>query len=362
MTNDGGWQKNLIQIEPYVPGEQRSTPGLIKLNTTENPFPPSPAVWQAIRTFNPVDLIRYPDTTGEAFRNAVSECYGVEADHVFVGNGSDEVLGFAFRAFFNGERPVLFPDITYSFYSVWCRFFNIPYEPIPLDENFRILPEDYDRPNGGIVICNPNAPTGVGESRAFIENFMKKQQSSVVIVDEAYVDFGCQTAVDLTKTYENLLVCRTLSKSYSLAGMRIGFCIGSKVLIDALNAVKNSFNSYTTNRISVEVGLAALQDQVWFQEHIEKVICTRQRTVNALRALGFLVFDSEANFIFATHPDALAKDIYHDLSDHNILVRWFDKPRIHNYLRISIGTDENMQKLMDRISDFLAKKCGGRKK
>ncbi|MDR1778700.1 MAG: aminotransferase class I/II-fold pyridoxal phosphate-dependent enzyme [Clostridiales Family XIII bacterium] len=351
-----GWRKNLIDLEPYVPGEQRSVPGLVKLNTNENPYPPSPQVLYAVRNFDAASLRKYPNPTGEALRTAIGARYGVSPDCVFVGNGSDEVLAFAFRAVFNGSLPVLFPDITYSFYPVWCRFFGIPFETVPLDGDFRIAAYEYERPNGGIVLCNPNAPTGIGEGQEFVEYLLKTSPDSVVIVDEAYGDFGGWSAVGLTGTYENLLVCRTLSKSYSLAGLRVGYLVGSREAIAAVTAVKDCVNSYTMSNLAVEAAIVALKDEAYFQANLERVLRTRYQTMNRLRALGFTVLDSQANFIFVSHPDAPAQALYEYLGARNILVRWFAGPRVRDFLRISIGMDADMETLLAAIEAYLKEK------
>jgi histidinol-phosphate aminotransferase len=354
MIEIDAWREKLIKIEPYVPGEQLKVPGLIKLNTNENPFPPSPGVIDAIRNFDSDGLSLYPDISGRKLRKAIAARYGVECENVFVGNGSDEVLGFAFKAFFAGDLPIIFPDITYSFYPVWCRFFGIPYETAALDDGFSIPENAFDGENGGIVICNPNAPTAIDEGVDFVERVLMANRNSIVIVDEAYVDFGAQTALPLLKQYDNLAICRSLSKSYSLAGMRIGFCLGSAELIAALDAVKNSFNSYTMSNLAVEAGVAAFADDGYYQANLERIGRTRERVTADLRRLGFDVIESKANFLFATHRDAFAKEIYLYLKERNILVRYFDKPRIDNHLRISVGADADMDALLASLEAFLA--------
>jgi histidinol-phosphate aminotransferase len=347
------WRKNVIRIEPYVPGEQMSAPGLIKLNTNENPFPPSPQVRTAIRSFSVGDLRRYPDSDGRGLRRALARHFHLPEAGVFVGNGSDEVLGLAFRAFFNGGLPVLFPDITYSFYPVWCNLFGIPYEEIPLDAQFRIQTVSYDRPNGGIVIANPNAPTGIGEGQAFVEALMESNRDAVVIIDEAYGAFGCWSATALLSRYDNLLVTKTFSKSRSLAGMRLGFALGSAALIETLSSVKNAFNSYPVSSVAQKVGMAVLRDDAYYQGKIEKIMRTRYNYIKILREMGFTVLESLANFLFVSHEQVPARNLYESLKEKNILVRWWEKPRIDNYLRITIGTEREMAALVAGIREYI---------
>ncbi|MDR1952918.1 MAG: aminotransferase class I/II-fold pyridoxal phosphate-dependent enzyme [Clostridiales Family XIII bacterium] len=353
---NGTWRDNLLHVVPYVPGEQTETPGLIKLNTNENPYPPSPAVMAAIRRFDAGVLRRYPDGDAGILRSAIANYYGVPAGRVFAGNGSDEVLALAFKACFNSQRPVLFPDITYSFYPVWCQFFGISFEELPLDEAFRVRADDYDRPNGGIVLANPNAPTGIREGADFIEYLLKNNRDSVVIIDEAYTDFGGYSALPLVDQYENLLVVKTFSKSRSLAGMRIGFCVGSETLIAALDEAKNAFNSYTVSGFTAEVGKASLEDENYFREQLEKVLRVRDKSMKTLRDMGFTVLESRANFIFASHERISARALYEFLKKNHILVRHFDKPRIDNFLRVSIGTEDDMNKLTERILEYMDRK------
>jgi histidinol-phosphate aminotransferase len=352
----GTWKDNLVKVDPYIPGEQKDTPGLIKLNTNENPYPPSPGAMRAIRTYNASALRRYPDSNVTALREAIADYFETSADRVFVGNGSDEVLAFAFRAFFNSEQPVLFPDITYTFFPVWCRFFGIPFEQIPLDGSFRIKAYEYDRPNGGIVIANPNAPTGLGEGPEFIEYLLKTNRDSVVIVDEAYAGFGAYSAAELIGRYDNLCISKTFSKSRSLAGMRLGFCLGSEPLIAALNNVKNAFNSYTVSGLAAEVGKASIRDEDYFREQLEKILRVRYKSMKTLRDMGFTVLESLTNFLFATHAEISARELYEFLRENNILVRHFDAPRIDNFLRISIGVEEDMNKLFEKILEYMDRK------
>jgi histidinol-phosphate aminotransferase len=346
------WRENLIRIEPYVAGEQKRVPGLIKLNTNENPFPPSPTVIGAIRSFNTTDLAGYPDPDAKNLVSVIAKKSGVPEDGIFVGNGSDEILAFAFRAFFNSGKPVLFPDVTYSFYPVWCRLFGIPYEEIPVDEDFRIRAYDYGRENGGIVIANPNAPTGIAEGEEFFEHILKSNPESVVIVDEAYVSFGARTILPLIQKYDNLFVTRTFSKSRSLAGLRLGVGLGSTDLISAIGTVKDSFNSYTVSSIQASVGAVAATDETYYHTQTEKLLRTRYRFMNAMRDLGFTVHESSANFVFVTHHKIRAERLYRWLKERNILVRWFDKPRIDNHLRITIGLEEEMETLLSALKEY----------
>ena len=350
---DKPFLKKLRRIDPYVPGEQPQSDDIIKLNANENPYPPAPGVQQALRDFDASRLALYPDANGKALKTALTNRFGVKPSQVFLGNGSDDVLALAFQSFFCSDEPVLYPDITYSFYPVWCDLFRIPYETVPLDENFCVNIRDYDRPNGGIVLPNPNAPTGRGVSLAFLEDLLQHNADCVVIIDEAYVDFGAQSAVPLIEKYENLLVVQTMSKSRSLAGLRIGYALGSETLIATLEAVKNSYNSYTMDAVALAAGKAAVADEAYFQETCRKVVATRERTADALRGLGFVVPPSLTNFLFVTHPDKNASDIFAALRERGIFIRYFKLPRIDNYLRITVGTDEQMDRLIDALRDLL---------
>lgn len=347
------WMKNLRDIEPYVPGEQSREKNIVKINANENPYPPSPEAIKAINEFDCNRLRFYPDANALEFKVALAEFYGVSVENVFLGNGSDDVLALSFQAFFNSDKPIAYPDITYSFYPVWCRLFNIPYKNYPLDDNFRINPEDYKEQNGGVVIPNPNAPTSLGEGREFIERIMEYNKDSVVIIDEAYVDFGGYSSVELTKKYENLLITGTFSKSRSLAGMRIGYAIGSKTLISVLEAVKNSYNSYTLNSVSMAAGTAAIKDRAYFESTVSKVIATRQRVAEELRALGFTVLNSQTNFLFATHNAINIKDYFEWLKAQKVFIRYFNLPRINNYVRITIGTDDEMNVFLNKTKEYL---------
>ena len=350
---DKPFRKRLRRIDPYVPGEQPQSDDIIKLNANESPYPPAPGVQQALRDFDASRLALYPDANGKALKTALANRFGLKPSQVFLGNGSDDVLALAFQSFFCSDEPVLYPDITYSFYPVWCDLFCIPYETVPLDENFCVNIRDYDRPNGGIVLPNPNAPTGRGVSLAFLEDLLQHNADCVVIIDEAYVDFGAQSAVPLIEKYENLLVVQTMSKSRSLAGLRIGYALGSETLIATLEAVKNSYNSYTMDAVALAAGEAAVADEAYFQETCRKVVDTRERTADALRGLGFVVPPSLTNFLFVTHPDKNASDIFAALRERGIFIRYFKLPRIDNYLRITVGTDEQMDRLIDALRDLL---------
>lgn len=348
------FEANVRKVVPYVPGEQPNRPNMIKLNTNECPYPPAPGVEQALKALAAEQMRLYPDPTANGLIEAIGEAYGVPKDQVFVGVGSDDVLAMAFLTFFNSDKPILFPDITYSFYDVWADLFRIPYKTCALDGQFRLCVEDYKQPNGGIVFPNPNAPTGVLESLEHIEEIIAANPDVVVIVDEAYVDFGGVSALPLVDKYENLLVVQTFSKSRALAGMRIGFAFGSKKLIGYLNDAKFSFNSYTMNRPSLAAGIACVKDGAYFKETTDKIIATREWTKEELRKLGFSFPDSYANFIFASHERVPAEEIYQALREQDIYVRYFKKPHIDNYLRITVGTDAQMQALIDFLKKYLA--------
>lgn len=343
----------LRKIDPYVPGEQPKTANIIKLNANENPYPPAPGVTEVLRTFDAAKLAVYPDANAKALKTAVAERFSLKPSQVFLGNGSDDVLALAFQSFFCSGEPILYPDITYSFYPVWCDLFRIPYETMPLDENFCVNVRDYDKPNGGIVLPNPNAPTGRGVSLDFLEDLLQHNQDCVVIIDEAYVDFGAQSAVPLLGKYENLLIVQTTSKSRSLAGMRIGYALGSETLISTLEAVKNSYNSYTMDAIALAVGEASIRDEAYFRETCRKVSATRDRSADELRALGFTVLPSLTNFLFVTHPEKKAPDIFAALREKGIFIRYFKLPRIDNYLRITVGTDAQMDALIAALKEIL---------
>ncbi|MCR5824844.1 MAG: histidinol-phosphate transaminase [Lachnospiraceae bacterium] len=347
------WENNVRTVEPYVPGEQPSFPDMIKLNTNENPYPPAPGVAAVLKGFDTDVLRRYPKPDAHELAEQLAKEYNVGFNNVFVGVGSDDVLGTAFLTFFKGRLPILFPDITYSFYPVWAELYGIPYETPAVDEDFRIRKEDYYQMNGGIVIANPNAPTTIAEPLSFIEDIVRHNADSVVIVDEAYIDFGGESALELTKKYENLLVVRTFSKSRSMAGMRIGFAIGSEKLISYMMAVRNSYNSYTMTTLSILCGAESLKDRGYFTKTVERIKETRKRSVPELEKLGFKVLDSSANFLFVSHEKAAAKEIFEKLKEKHIFVRYFAKPRIDNYLRITVGTDEEMDRLFAALREIL---------
>ncbi|MCR5267761.1 MAG: histidinol-phosphate transaminase [Lachnospiraceae bacterium] len=348
------YMDNIRQITPYVPGEQPKVAGdLIKLNTNENPYPPSPKVKAAIEALPVEEMRLYPDTTAAPLVNALAAYHGLEPSQIFVGVGSDDVLANCFLTYFAGKKPVLFPDITYSFYDVWAELYRIPYETVPVGDDFRIRQEDYLRENGGIVIANPNAPTSIGEPLSFIEKIVAGNPDSVVIVDEAYVDFGGETAIPLLKKYKNLVITRTFSKSRSFAGMRIGYAMADGKLIEALNNVKFSINSYTMNCAAIAYGVATVEDEPYFREMIAKITETREKTAETLTSLGFTCLPSQTNFLFVTHGCVPAEEIFTYLKTQNIYVRFFKKPRIDNYLRITIGTGEQMERLTSVLSQYL---------
>ena len=347
------WKKNVRSVIPYIPGEQPKNKNVIKLNTNENPYPPSPAVAAVLADTDPGILRKYPDPAISELTGAIAEVQELKESEIFVGIGSDDVLALSFLTFFNSPEPILFPDITYSFYDVWAELYRIPYRCQPLDERFRVRKEDYFIRNGGIVLANPNAPTGVEMPRSDIERILEKNPGSVVIVDEAYVDFGAASVLPLIRKYDNLLVVQTFSKSRSLAGMRIGFACGNPELIRALQDVKYSFNSYTLNTLSIRVGTAAIRDREWFEKTRSQIINTREWAKGELRALGFEFEDSRTNFVFASHPLVPAETIFRLLRERDIYVRHFTGPRIENYLRITIGTREEMAQLFSALAEIL---------
>ncbi len=346
------FEDNIRKVVPYTPGEQPQRP-VIKLNTNECPYPPSPAVKKALNEMDTALLRKYPDPSASLLVDAVASYYKLSPEQVFVGVGSDDVLSMCFLTYFHGKKPILFPNITYSFYDVWAEVYRIPYKQIPLTEDFSINPTDYHQENGGIVIANPNAPTGVLENLDFIEDILKANPDSIVLVDEAYIDFGGETALPLLDKYENLVIVRTTSKSRAMAGMRIGYAFGSKKLIKYLNDVKFSVNSYTMNLPSILAGKAVMEDDAYFREIVEKMVKTREWTKQELKRLGFKFRDSKTNFIFATHPTASAKTLFEQLKAQDIFVRYFNQPIINNYLRISIGTDAEMKKFIEVLEGLL---------
>ena len=350
------WEDNVRKVVPYTPGEQPKIKNIIKLNTNENPYPPAPGVKKVLEEMEVSDFRKYPDPTCDELVTAIADFYKLDKENVFVGVGSDDVLAMAFLTFFNSKDPekkVLFPDITYSFYDVWADLFRIPFRQVPLNEDFTITPSDYFAENGGIVIANPNAPTGVLLPLDQIEEIVKRNPDVVVIVDEAYIDFGGESALPLIDKYENLLVVQTFSKSRSMAGMRIGYAFGCKKIIKYLLDAKFSFNSYTMNMPALSLGAAAVKDKEYFEECRKKVIATRERVKLLLTELGFTFGDSKTNFIFAKHKEKHGKEIFDYLRQNGIVVRRFDLPRISEYLRISIGTDEEMDRLISVLKEIL---------
>lgn len=345
---------NIRKVEPYVPGEQPQNK-VIKLNTNENPYPPAPGVTEAVRNMD-VDRFRlYPDPSSSALVDALAEYYGVKENQVFVGVGSDDVLSMCFLTFFNSDKPILFPDITYSFYKVWAELYRIPYECQRLDEELRIVKEDYYKENGGVIFPNPNAPTAIYEELDFVEDIIRHNQDVIVIVDEAYIDFAGKSALELLDKYQNLLVVQTFSKARSMAGMRIGYAVGAPELIQYLNDVKYSFNSYTMNQPSLVYGVEAVKDKEYFEETVGRIIKTREWAKEELKKLGFMFPDAKANFIFASHPDYDAKELFEALKKENIYVRYWGSARIEQYLRITIGTREEMEELFSFLKRYMNK-------
>lgn len=353
------WEDNVRKVVPYVAGEQPNKPNMIKLNTNECPYPPAPGVRKLAENLD-VDALRlYPNPDVTPLVNALAEYYHVKPEQVFVGVGSDDVLSMAFLTFFNSDKPILFPDVTYSFYDVWAKLYRIPYQTRALDENWRIRPEDYRQPNGGVIFPNPNAPTGILESQETVEEIVKANRDVVVIVDEAYVDFGGVSALPLIEKYDNLLVVQTFSKSRAMAGLRIGFCIGNEKLIGYLNDAKFSFNSYTMNLPSQVLGVEAVKDDAYFKATTAKIKATRERVKKELQELGFTFPDSMTNFIFASHKEVPAEEIFRALREADIYVRHWNKPRISNYLRITVGTDEEMDALLSFLRKYLTERRNG---
>lgn len=346
------WSPFVSDLVPYVPGEQPKLTKLVKLNTNENPYGPSPKAIEAMRAAVSDDLRLYPDPNSDLLKQAVARYYGVEPSHVFLGNGSDEVLAHAYNAFFKHDKPLLFPDISYSFYPVYCGLYGVEYEAVPLDAQFQIRVEDYARPNGGIIFPNPNAPTGCLLALDAVEQILRNSPDSVVIVDEAYIDFGGQTAISLVERYPNLLVTQTLSKSRSLAGLRVGLAVGHPDLIEALERVKNSFNSYPLDRMAIVGAAAAFDDREHFESTCQRVIASREALVEQLQGKGFEVLPSAANFIFARHPQHDAAGLAAKVREQGVIVRHFKQERIAQFLRITIGTPEQNQALVDALGDL----------
>ena len=347
------WSARARSLTPYVPGEQPQGRTFIKLNTNENPYPPAPAALAAIRAAADGTLRLYPDPECGALRQALAETYGLRRENVFVGNGSDEVLALCFQAFFDPEREILFPDVTYSFYPVFAQLFGLTWREVPLNEDFSLPLEPFLGRNGGVVLANPNAPTGQAVGLDAIRALLEGNPQSVVVVDEAYVDFGAASAVELVGEYPNLVVVQTMSKSRSLAGLRVGYALADGNLIAALHSVKNSFNSYPLDRLALAGAVGALSEPDYLRQTAEKITATRRRTAEALRAMGFQVGDSAANFLFVTHPAVAAKALLDGLRQRGILVRWWDRPRISNHLRITVGTDEEMDALCAALRELV---------
>ena len=349
----GNWRKNVREIAPYVPGEQSKDANLIKLNANENPYPPSPKVQEVFRSFDAAALRRYPDANSTELRHTLSEHFGVGDNQVFLGNGSDDVLALCFQTFFCSDEPILFPDVTYSFYPVWCSLFRIPFRRVPLTADYRIDPQDYAVPNGGVILPNPNAPTGIGEGLEFVEALLQNNPDSIVIIDEAYIDFGGTSCLPLLEKYENLVVVQTMSKSRSLAGMRVGYAIASPELIAALEAVKNSYNSYTMDMLTLDAATASVKDDAYFRETCARVIQTRERSAQTFREMGFTVLPSQTNFLLVAHPEKSAKELFEKLRAQKIFVRYFNQPRVDNHLRVTIGTDDEMDKLFEALQAIM---------
>lgn len=352
------WKKNVREVTPYIPGEQPQSGRLIKLNTNENPYPPASGIKKLMDEIDTDKLRLYPDPDVTELVCALADYHGIDNDQIFVGVGSDDVLAMSFLTFFNSDKPVLFPAVTYSFYDVWADLYKIKYETPALGENFEINPQDYLRPNGGIVIANPNAPTSIAMEPKAIESIVAANWESVVIIDEAYIDFGGKSVLPLIDRYDNLLVVRTYSKSRAMAGMRIGYAAGNPELINALNSVKGSFNSYTMNMISIVTGVESLKDERYFRDIIKRIMNTRERTKESLEGLGFKVLPSMTNFVFASHETVPAKYIFEELKKENIYVRYFNKPVIDNYLRITVGTDEEMDIFLKAAGDIIGRYSG----
>ncbi len=351
------WSPVVQTLTPYVPGEQPQMQRLVKLNTNESPYGPSPKALAAIQSQNNADLRLYPDPEGTALKQAIAKLHGLNPNQVFLGNGSDEVLAHVFAGLLKQARPVHFPDITYSFYPVYCKLLGIEYQTVPLGEHFEIQVSDYQAPNGGIIFPNPNAPTGRAIPRSEIESLVSRNTDSVVVIDEAYVDYGTESCIPLLSGAacpENLLVVHTLSKSRALAGLRVGFAVGHPALIEGLERVKNSFNSYPLGRIAQAGAVAAIEDQAHLEASSAKVIQTRTKLVAELSALGFGTLPSTANFIFTCHPKHSGEKLYQALRDRGIIVRHFKSPRIENFLRITIGTDEQSGELVAALKEILA--------
>lgn len=351
------FEKNIRKVEPYVPGEQPQG-SVVKLNTNENPYPPAPGVLEAMRNLEAeVDTLRlYPDPTSDCLVKALADYYGVQKEQVFVGVGSDDVLSMCFLTFFNSEKPVFFPDITYSFYKVWADLYRIPYECKKVDKDFRIIKEDYYGENGGVIFPNPNAPTSLYEELEFVEDIIKHNRDVIVIVDEAYIDFAGRSALELIDKYDNLIVTQTFSKARSMAGMRIGYAIANPLLIKYLNDAKYSFNSYTMNKTSLVYGKAAVEDRAYFDETVRKIIETREWACEEFAKLGFVFPKPSGNFIFVSHPEYDAREVFEALKEEHIYVRYWGSSRIEQYMRVTVGAREEMEVLFDFLRKYIADK------
>ncbi|NND82565.1 MAG: histidinol-phosphate transaminase [Gammaproteobacteria bacterium] len=347
------WSRDIAELNPYTPGEQPQMDGLVKLNTNENPYGPSPLAIEAIKRAADDNLRKYPDPSAAALKQAVANHHALNTDQVFVGNSSDEVLAHVFKALLRHEQALLMPDISYSFYPVWCEYFGIDFRSVPLREDFSLAVEDYSGANGGIIFANPNAPTGMAISNQQIAHLLNQHPDSVVVVDEAYADFSGQSAVSLINKHANLLVVQTLSKARSLAGLRVGLALGQAHLIEGLERVKNSFHPYPLDRLAIAGAVAAYQDQAWFDSTIEKVVATRETAVTQLNQMGFEVLPSAANFVMVRHGSAAAADLFSKLREHKIVVRYFSAPRLDQWLRISIGSDAEMAALFEALEEIL---------
>jgi histidinol-phosphate aminotransferase len=346
------WSPIVHSLSPYVPGEQPKQDGIIKLNTNENPYPPSPHALAAISATT--DRLRlYPDPRATALRETIAAHYNVAPEEVFVGNGSDEVLAHTFQALLKHDAPLLFPDITYSFYPVYSRLYGVAFEEVPLDAAMRVRIADYRRPSSAVLLANPNAPTGIGLARDAIEAMVAEHPDQLVVIDEAYVDFGAESAVPLVARYDNLLVIQTLSKSRALAGLRVGFAIGQRPLIEALERVKDSFNSYPLDCFAIAGAVAAIKDEAWFADTRQRIMASRELLTRALSELGFEVLPSQANFVFARHPAHRGAELASRLRERGVLVRHFQKPRIEDFLRITVGTDEQCGRLITLLHDLI---------
>lgn len=348
------WRDKLRDVEPYQAGEQPKIQDLIKLNTNENPYDPGSKVKEAIKNFNHSHLSLYPRPDADDLKHSIALYHGLKDEQVFLGNGSDEVLALTFLTCFNGSDPILFPDISYSFYPVYCELYQMDYKMLPLDSHFEIVKEDYYQNNSGIIFPNPNAPTGVLVNLDFIEDILKHNQESIVVIDEAYIDFGGKSAVSLLDKYENLLIIQTFSKFRSLAGIRLGVALGNKELVSKLYDVKNSFNSYPVDSLAQVIGKASMDDSEYIKENALKIIETREYTKKELKKLGFVMPDSQANFIFVKHPHYNAEDLFVKLRERKILVRYFKKEKIDQYLRITIGTRQQMERLIEEVKDIVS--------